>query len=151
MQILIHVAATCALHVGLGCDLSIAHDHPLLSAIVSALVRKVGFSYNYHDVIIQLQSEGQSSGHLDADKCQQWLLVQLPHMFMGLTQWLCAILSTSSERAIYHLPVVDCKTERLLQLNILMWVLSCVLPTAFLGGVQSQSAAKKVSERAQLN
>lgn len=95
-------------------------------------------------IIIQMKSDSQHSGQLEAAKCQQWLVVQSPRMFMGLTQWLCAILSPSPERAIYHLPVVDCKAEKLLQFNVLMWVLSCVLPTVFLGGAQRQTTGQKV-------
>ena len=39
VQLLVHTAASCSLHIGLSSDLPVERDHPLLSALVAAMVR----------------------------------------------------------------------------------------------------------------
>lgn len=87
-------------------------------------------------------------GQSEVANFQQWLTVHSPHLLTGLIKWLCAILLPKSERGeVYHLPVVDCVGERLLELDVLMWVLSSVLPTLFLGAVPTLVAGKEVGIR----
>lgn len=81
---------------------------------------------------------------IDVVECQRWFTVHSPRMFVGLVQWLCVLLSPSHEaqRCVYHLPVVDCKTEKPIDFTILMWILSGVLPNIFFGGVRRTATVK---------
>ncbi len=71
---------------------------------------------------------------------EQWHAMHSPHLLTGLRQWLSAIVNSEKGTA-YHLPLVECADkERQLQLSVTMWVLSSVLPTVFLGALQSDRA-----------
>ena len=68
-----------------------------------------------------------------------------PNMLTGLRRWLLAILLPISERqAMYHLPVIHCEKGKSLNLHVLMWILSGVLSSIFLGGVNSHAAGGDV-------
>ncbi len=78
----------------------------------------------------------------DAVSFHQWVSVHSPRLLTGLRQWLLAILLPISERhAVYHLPVIHCKDERQFNLHVIMWALSGVLSSIFLGAVHSQASS----------
>ena len=91
-----------------------------------------------------MQSNAQRTEQVKVVECQQWFTVHLPRIFLGLVQWLHALLSSNQEaqRGIYHLPLVDCKTEKSVDFNVLMWTLSGVLPNIFFGRVQQTTPIK---------
>lgn len=93
-----------------------------------------------------MQYSGQHKEESQVTNFQQWLGMHSPHVLTGVIQWLYAIILPSSEKRLtYHLPVIECKEEeRLLQLNVIMWVLSGVLPTLFLGASPSQVKEREV-------
>lgn len=93
-----------------------------------------------------MQYTGQHKEESQVTNFKQWLGVHSPHLLAGVIQWLYAIILPSSEKRLaYHLPVIECKEEeRLLQLNVIMWVLSGVLPTLFLGALPSQVKEREV-------
>lgn len=70
-----------------------------------------------------------------------WLSINSPHMLTGLRQWLLALISPSYERQ-YHLPVIQCEREREVELHVLMWTLSGVISTKFLGAIHSGATDK---------
>ena len=92
-----------------------------------------------------MQYSGKHKEESQETNFQQWLGIHSPHVLAGVIQWLYTILLPSSEKRLtYHLPVIECKEERLLQLNVTMWVLSGVLPTLFLGALPSSVKEREV-------
>lgn len=76
---------------------------------------------------------------------EHWLAMHSPQMLTGLRQWLCAIVNPVEQRPAYHLPVVECaEQESRLQLNVVMWMLSSVLPMIYLGTLHSPVMAREV-------
>lgn len=69
----------------------------------------------------------------------KWLKHHSPHFLTGLCQWLLAVLMPIATRRreqqyLYHLPSVECMEEgQEVDLCVLVWVLSCTLPTLYMG------------------
>lgn len=80
-----------------------------------------------------------------------WLTRQCPGLLTGLTMWFSAILlpfSATSHCNVYHLPAVhtdeDKEQKYNLELDLLIWVLSCVLPNIYMGGAGRRTQHSEV-------
>ena len=83
-----------------------------------------------------MQNNHHNKGQSEVENFQQWLASHSPQMLTGLKHWLYTIVAPA--RPAYHLPLVDSiEEERQLQLKVMVWVLSGVLPTIYLGALHS--------------
>ena len=138
LEKMLHAAASCALYIGLSERIAVPATHPFFSAIISAIVCPL-LIHNYLLLVyIQMQHYKLQREEFSVSQFSKWVALHCPHLFTGLCQWLYVLLlPVSARKDTYRLPFVDCKEEeRQFDFNILIWVLSCVLPTVFMGAIQ---------------